>query len=125
MADIRYLQEYLREKDHSAQVKDYFLKLTEEVGELGRAIRMDLPHGVGEDIKGTIDEEIWDVIYYALVIANCYGIDRKHITSRGSIPLSSTIPPNADCAGGSFCVAKNHRTNFWFSACFLAENLLS
>ena len=77
MADIRYLQEYLREKDHSAQVKDYFLKLTEEVGELGRAIRMDLPHSVGEDIKGTIDEEIWDVIYYALVIANCYGIDME------------------------------------------------
>jgi NTP pyrophosphatase (non-canonical NTP hydrolase) len=26
-------------------------------------------------IKGTIDEELWDVIYYALALANCYDID--------------------------------------------------
>lgn len=26
-------------------------------------------------IKGTIDEEIWDVIYYALALANVYDID--------------------------------------------------
>ena len=29
------------------------------------------------NIKGTIDEELWDVIYYALAIANCYDIDME------------------------------------------------
>ena len=28
-----------------------------------------------ENIKGTVDEELWDVIYYAIAIANCYDID--------------------------------------------------
>ena len=27
-----------------------------------------------DEIRGTIDEEIWDVICFALAIANCYGI---------------------------------------------------
>ncbi|MBP1924673.1 NTP pyrophosphatase (non-canonical NTP hydrolase) [Sedimentibacter acidaminivorans] len=30
-------------------------------------------------IKETIEEEIWDVIYYALAIANCYDIDVESI----------------------------------------------
>ena len=71
MPSIQYLQKYIRERDHHPEkIKDYFIKLTEEVGELGAALR----HGSrmqGDEIKGTIDEEIWDVIYYALAIANC------------------------------------------------------
>lgn len=79
MSDIRYLQEYLKQKDHHPErVKDYFLKLTEEVGELSRAIQKGLPHNAQNEIKNTIDEELWDVIYYVLVIANCYGIDMEH-----------------------------------------------
>ncbi len=31
------------------------------------------------NIKGTVDEEIWDVIYYALAIANCYNIDVEKV----------------------------------------------
>lgn len=37
---IKYLQEYIKAKDnHPELVKDYFLKLTEEMGELSEAIR--------------------------------------------------------------------------------------
>lgn len=32
-----------------------------------------------DDIKGTIDEELWDVIYYAIAIANLYDIDLEQV----------------------------------------------
>ncbi len=68
---IKYLQEYLRSKDHRGGDPDpYFYKLVEEVGELSRAIVRNAPLSDGQTIKGTIDEEIWDIIYYALCIAN-------------------------------------------------------
>ena len=77
---IQYLQTYIKEKDyHPELLKDYFLKLTEEVGELSRAIRKDLKAQSDGDIKDTIDEELWDVIYYALAIANLYDIDIEKV----------------------------------------------
>lgn len=73
---IKYLQEYIKSKDfHPDKTKDYLLKLTEEVGELSRAIRKNLRPANTNQIKETIEEEIWDVMYYALAIANCYDID--------------------------------------------------
>lgn len=73
---IRYLQNYIKEKDCFPELKmDYFLKLSEEVGELSKAIRKNICYQDTMEIKNTIDEEIWDVIYYALAIANCYDID--------------------------------------------------
>lgn len=73
---VKYLQEYIRAKDFNPELKkDYFLKLAEEVGELGKAVRKNLVRGKTESVKGTIDEEIWDVVYYAIALANCYGID--------------------------------------------------
>lgn len=37
---VKYLQNYIRAKDFQPYlVKDYFIKLSEEVGELARAIR--------------------------------------------------------------------------------------
>ncbi len=73
---INYLQEYIKAKDnHPELVKEYFLKLSEEVGELSEAIRKNKIRIENSSVKGTIDEEIWDVIYYALAIANCYDID--------------------------------------------------
>ncbi len=75
-ATIRYLQEYIKSKDfHPDLSKDYFLKLSEEVGELSKAMRKNLRPTDTNQIKETIEEEIWDVIYYALAIANCYDID--------------------------------------------------
>lgn len=73
---VKYLQNYIKEKDYKPELKkDYFLKLSEEIGELAKAIRKDVVYEANGSIKGTIDEEIWDVIYYALAIANCYDID--------------------------------------------------
>ncbi len=73
---IKYLQNYLlANNNHPERLDRFFLKLIEEVGELSIAIRRNLIREEGADIKDTIDEELWDVIYYALIIANCYGID--------------------------------------------------
>lgn len=80
---IKYLQDYIKAKDyHPEFVKDYFLKLSEEVGELARSIRKNLrPVNVNE-IKETIDEELWDVIYYSLAIANCYNINLEEVIKK-------------------------------------------
>lgn len=77
---IKYLQTYIKEKDYQPELlKDYFLKLSEEVGELSRAMRKGLKAQNGTEIKGTVDEELWDVIYYALAIANIYDIDMEQV----------------------------------------------
>lgn len=77
---VKYLQNYIKEKDyHPELLKDYFMKLSEEVGELSRAMRKGLKAENTTDLKGTIDEELWDVIYYALAIANIYGIDIEQV----------------------------------------------
>ena len=56
---IKYLQNYIKQKDyHPELLKDYFLKLAEEVGELSRAMRKDIKAESLEQIKGTIDEEL-------------------------------------------------------------------
>lgn len=73
---IKYLQEYIKEKDYNPELKkDYFLKLSEEVGELAKAMRKGVLYKDNDNIKGTIDEELWDVMYYILALANCYDID--------------------------------------------------
>ena len=75
---VRYLQDYIKRKDyHPELLKDYFLKLSEEVGELSRAMRKGAK--AENEIKGTIDEEVWDVIYYAIAIANLYDIDLEQV----------------------------------------------
>lgn len=77
---IKYLQEYIKSKDFNPkQVKDYFLKLSEETGELARAIRKDLRPIDDIQVKETVEEELWDVIYYVLAIANCYNIDIEKV----------------------------------------------
>ena len=53
---VRYLQEYIREKDYKPELlKDYFLKLSEEVGELSRAMRKGLRAADKGEISGTVD----------------------------------------------------------------------
>ena len=54
---IKYLQEYIKSKDHHPElVKDYFLKLSEETGELSRAIRKNMRPTEPDQIKETIEE---------------------------------------------------------------------
>lgn len=73
---IKYLQSYIKSKDcHPERTPEYFMKLAEEVGELSRAMQKNARRTDRESIKGTIEEELWDVIYYAIAIANCYEID--------------------------------------------------
>lgn len=80
---IRYLQDYIRSKDyHPDLAREYYMCLAEETGELARAMRKNLRPREPGQIKGTIEEELWDVIYYALAIANLYGIDLEEIIPR-------------------------------------------
>ena len=77
---VAYLQSYIKSKDHHPELaKDYFLKLAEETGELARAMHKGLWPRASEEFRGTVDEELWDVIYFALAIANCYGIDMESV----------------------------------------------
>ena len=77
---VAYLQSYIKSKDHHPELaKDYFLKLAEETGELARAMHKGLRPRSSEEFRGTVDEELWDVIYFALAIANCYGIDMESV----------------------------------------------
>lgn len=77
---IKYLQEYIKAKDcQPKSEKDYFLKLAEEVGELAEAIRKNMRPVEETQIKETVEEELWDVIYYTLAIANCYDIDLEKV----------------------------------------------
>ena len=73
---ISKLQQYIKEADYRPElVRGYFMKLAEEVGELSRAMRKRTEPATEATIKGSVEEEIYDVIYYALAIANCYDID--------------------------------------------------
>lgn len=90
---IKYLQTYIKEKDyHPELLKDYFLKLAEEVGELSRAMRKGLKAQNSAEIIGTVGEELWDVIYYALAIANVYDIDIEQVAKVKSELNESKYP---------------------------------
>lgn len=95
---VKYLQRYIKAKDYKPELlKDYFLKLSEEVGELSRAMRKNLKAKTLDDIKGTIDEEIWDVIYYALAIANIYDIDVEQVI-KAKEGMNALRYPSSDVA---------------------------
>ena len=92
---VKYLQHYLRQKDlgflaldslppgpqreaQEEQLKhNLFLKLVVEVGGVSRAIFHGKFRGPGEPVKGTLDEELWDVLYYTLCLAEASGIDME------------------------------------------------
>lgn len=90
---VKYLQHYIKQKDCRPELlKDYFLKLSEEVGELSRAIRKGQKAPNYEEIIGTIDEELWDVIYYAIAIANIYDIDLEQVIKSKAAISQSRYP---------------------------------
>lgn len=73
---IRALQKAVNKIDHKNNAIDkYFYKLSEEVGELAKVIRKDKRLKESETIKDTIEEELYDVIYYIICLANMYQID--------------------------------------------------
>jgi len=71
------LQAFIRENDHRPkQKRRYVLKLMEEVGELAEVIRRNQRYSEKSgSIKGTIEEELYDVLYYIAALANAYDID--------------------------------------------------
>jgi NTP pyrophosphatase (non-canonical NTP hydrolase) len=72
---LKELQAYIKNKDHNPEKREaYILKLMEEIGELAEAIRKDKRMTDGQ-IKGTIEEELYDVLYYLLALANIYEVD--------------------------------------------------
>lgn len=73
---IRKLQKCIKSIDHKNNSNDkYMLKLMEEVGELAEVIRKNKRMEKGESIKGTIEEELQDVLYYIVCLANMNDID--------------------------------------------------
>ncbi|TLS36833.1 MazG nucleotide pyrophosphohydrolase domain-containing protein [Pseudalkalibacillus caeni] len=73
---LKELQTYIKDKDFNTEMAHgYFQKLIEEVGELSEAIRKEKRYDQQSSIKGTIDEELSDVLYYVLALANVYGVD--------------------------------------------------
>ena len=73
---IRELQKVIRRKDYYPdRPLQYLQKLVEEVGELARAMRDGTRWADTGNIKGTIDEEFYDVLYYVTALANIYGVD--------------------------------------------------
>jgi NTP pyrophosphatase (non-canonical NTP hydrolase) len=75
---IQYLQQYIKAKDFKPELKEgYFMKLIEEVGELAEVIRKNQRYQ-GDDnktIKGTLEEELYDVLYYVIALANVFDVD--------------------------------------------------
>ncbi|MDR4889851.1 MazG nucleotide pyrophosphohydrolase domain-containing protein [Fredinandcohnia sp. QZ13] len=73
---IKEMQNYIKERDYKPELKNaYFQKLIEEVGELAEVLRKDIRMEQQGTIKGTIEEELYDVLYYVIGLANIYNID--------------------------------------------------
>ncbi|MFS1515386.1 MazG nucleotide pyrophosphohydrolase domain-containing protein [Bacillus sp. SCS-151] len=73
---IKELQSFIKAKDYKPELKNaYFQKLIEEVGELSEVIRKNKRLEQNGSIKGTVEEELYDVLYYIISLANIYDID--------------------------------------------------
>lgn len=73
--ELAELQKFIKERDNHPELKEkYFMKLVEEVGELSEVIRKN-KRMYNQDIKDSIEEELYDVLYYVCALANCYDID--------------------------------------------------
>jgi len=76
---LENLQKAIAKINHKNNAIDkYFYKLTEEVGELAKVIRKDKRLESSECIKDTVEEELYDVLYYVICLANMYEILEKN-----------------------------------------------
>lgn len=76
---IKELQDKIKNIKHKHTTSEqYMLKLMEEVGELAEVVRKNKRMEKGESIKGTIEEELNDVLYYVVCLANFYDIDLEN-----------------------------------------------
>jgi len=73
---ISDLQELIKRVDNkNNSIDKCFYKLAEEVGELAQAVRKDKRLQDNGSIKGTVEEELYDVLYYVIHLANMYDIN--------------------------------------------------
>ena len=84
---LEKLQKYVAKRDNKSKKKmDYFMKFIEEVGELSEMIKkerkLDYEDESAQAIKHTIDEEIVDVLYYLVVLANIHDVDLEQAFNR-------------------------------------------
>ena len=75
---LEKIQNNRSEAEKKENSRRLVLKLIEEFGELAENIRKNLRYN-GENIKGTIEEELFDIFYYIIAIANDYNIDLEEI----------------------------------------------
>ena len=75
---LEKIQDNRSEAEKKENSRRLVLKLIEEFGELAENIRKNLRYN-GENIKGTIEEELFDIFYYIIAIANDYNIDLDEI----------------------------------------------
>lgn len=77
---LKALQDYIRNKDHHPELKlQYLQKLVEEVGELAKAMRKNIRYEETQNIKGTLEEELYDVLYYIVALSNVYDVDLEAV----------------------------------------------
>ena len=73
---IKDLQKRIKNISHKNRTsEEYMLKLMEEVGELAEDVRKNKRMGKEKSIKNSIEEELNDVLYYVVCLANFYNID--------------------------------------------------
>lgn len=75
LEEIKNIRTFDEKKENTQRL---ILKLIEEFGELAENIRKNVRYN-GENIKGTIEEELFDIFYYIIAIANEYNIDLEEI----------------------------------------------
>ena len=76
---LNYLQKAIKKIDgvtlgDSKPADRYFMKFIEEVGELSECVRKN-KRMIDNNIKNTVEEELYDVLYYIICLANVYNID--------------------------------------------------
>lgn len=76
---LNYLQKAIQKIDgitlgDSKPADKYFMKFIEEVGELSECVRKN-KRMTDNNIKDTIEEELYDTLYYIICLANAYDID--------------------------------------------------
>ena len=79
---LNYLQKAIKKIDgitlgDSKPADKYFMKFIEEVGELSECIRKN-KRMIDNNIKDTIEEELYDVLYYIICLANVYDINLEN-----------------------------------------------
>ncbi|TMW70887.1 MazG nucleotide pyrophosphohydrolase domain-containing protein [Alteribacter natronophilus] len=72
---LRELQERIGEREKSRGKNAAYFKLVEEVGELAEVIRRNQRLKTKQTIKGTVEEELYDVLRSVVALANAYNID--------------------------------------------------